>query len=87
MVSQHCMDIPFAGGNRGNWVWLTENKCCRLKNILDTVEEIDSLIFCLSEWDYIRRHGGTRSNRLNKLYKEILYFYYRDHPEEIEYEE
>jgi len=74
-------------GNRGTWVWLTENKCCRLKNILDTVEEIDSLIFCLSEWDYIRRHGGIRSNRLNKLYKEILYFYYRDHPEEIEYEE
>lgn len=67
-------------GNRGEWVWLKEKRCCRLIKILDTVKETDPLMFCISEWDCMRKNNKERLNKLSILYGEILYFYYQDHP-------
>ena len=70
-------------GNTGDWIWVKKRNCCRLQNILNTVETIEPLMFFISEWDYMRKHDRKKSDRLNMLYKEILFFYYRDHPEEM----
>ena len=69
-------------GDKGNWLWIKKEKKCWLRNILDTIEEVDPLMYCISEWDYMRKHEEKRSDKLNKMYREILIFYYRDHPEE-----
>ena len=74
-------------GNRGNWVWDSQEKECNVEKILGTKKSKDVLGIMVTIWDYLRKHRDTKDKSLYKHYKTILVYYYRDHPEEIEYEE
>ena len=74
-------------GNRGNWVWDSQEKECNVEKILGTKKNKDVLGIMVTIWDYLRKHRDTKDKSLYKHYKTILVYYYRDHPEEIEYEE
>ena len=69
-------------GDKGEWVWDSEEKLCRLNNILGTKKGKYILGLIIGRWDYLRKHKGTKSSSLFEHYKTILIFYYRDHPEE-----
>lgn len=73
-------------GNRGEWVWDEERKNCTLQKVLGTQYQELPLKLIVLVWDYWRKHGSTNRGLFNR-YKTILVFYYRDHPEEIEYDE
>jgi len=71
-------------GDKGKWV-LDEKECC-LKNILGTKKETFLLKQIFSQWDYWRKHRHI-GRGLFHFYEVILVYYYREHPEEIEYDE
>lgn len=71
-------------GNRGKWVW--DGKKCWLNDVLGTKEKTPLLKCIFSAWDYWRKHGHVGRGLLDR-YEIILVYYYRDHPEEIEYDE
>ena len=69
-------------GDKGEWVWDSEEKNCYIKKILQTKKDKDVLGLLIAIWDCLRKHKGTKSSTLFKHYKTILIYYYRDHPEE-----
>jgi len=71
-------------GNRGKWVW--DGKKCWLEDILGTKENAPILKCIFPAWDYWRKHGHIGRGLLDR-YEIILVYYYRAHPEEIEYDE
>ncbi|MBO5032995.1 MAG: hypothetical protein J6D08_14155 [Lachnospiraceae bacterium] len=73
-------------GDKGKWVWDEGKKWCRLKEILGTKKEECLLRYMFSTWDYWRKHKKIGRGLFDR-YETILVYYYRDHPEEIEYDE
>lgn len=74
-------------GDRGKWIWNEEKKRCWLKDILGTKEQFPLLACIFSEWDSWRIHRRRIGGGLFYRYEIVLVYYYRDHPEEIEYDE
>ena len=72
--------------DRGKWVWDDEEKNCQLQEILGTEykERLLRLIFPI--WDYCRKKKSIGKGLFDR-YRIIQVYYYRMHPEEIEYEE
>lgn len=84
--TQGCRGHTISWGNQGEWVWDEERKNCTLQKVLGTQYQELPLKLIVLVWDYWRKHGSTNRGLFNR-YKTILVFYYRDHPEEIEYDE
>ena len=73
--------------NRGEWVWEEKRRACRVEKILETVMWVRPLNLIIETWDWMRKHKDTESKILYDKYKLVLVYYYRDHPEEIEYDD
>ncbi|MEY8265213.1 hypothetical protein AALA79_02355 [Lachnospiraceae bacterium 64-25] len=76
-------------GNKGEWNWDEKESACCIDKILGTREDIQPLNFVITVWDYMRKRKRKEieDNVLGRRYERILIYYYRDHPEEIEYDD
>ncbi|MEY8265198.1 hypothetical protein AALA79_02280 [Lachnospiraceae bacterium 64-25] len=73
--------------NRGEWIWDEKEKACSIDRILGTKEDMQPLNVMILVWDYMRKHRGVEESILMRKYELILIYYYRKHPEEIEYDD
>ena len=73
--------------NQGEWTWDEQDKACRIEKILGTKKDIQPLNLMILEWDYMRKHRSIEESMLRTDYEHILIYYYRKHPEEIEYDD
>ncbi len=74
-------------GDRGKWIWDEERRVCCVDKILETEEDIVPYNLIVEVWDWMRKHKSIESDILHYKYKLILIYYYRKHPEEIEYDD
>ena len=73
--------------SRGEWMWDEKRGGCLVEKILGTKERIRPLNLLIEVWDWMRKHKNIESDILYCKYKMILIYYYRKHPEEIEYDD
>lgn len=73
--------------NRGEWIWDEQERACSIERILGTKEDIQPLNVMVLVWDYMRKHRNVEGSILMRKYELILIYYYRKHPEEIEYDD
>lgn len=74
-------------GDKGEWCWSQESKQCVIKKILGTRVKEYILSVVYNTWDYWRKHRQQNKvkNGLFYCYKQVLTFYYIEHPEEKEH--
>ena len=68
-------------------MWDEKRGGCLVEKILGTKERIRPLNLLIEVWDWMRKHKNIESDILYYKYKMILIYYYRKHPEEIEYDD